>query len=383
MNILMISTDRRIFTEGTEVRQRMAAYGTLAEELHIIVFAKKTLGFSLSQIAPNVWVYPTSSRNRWLYVRNAVALGRRIAKERKLDLVTTQDPFEVGLAGLRVAQKAHTALQVQVHTDFLNPQFLHQSLLNRLRVRIARRVLPAASCIRVVSTSVKRSLGGIFPKLTNRIEVLPIFVDIKRIREHVPAFSMKEKFPQFTEHILCVGRLEPEKNLSLALRVFQQITISYPRAGLIIVGEGAMRTRLMDEARDLGIHTQVIFEGTQADVASYYKTADVFLLTSGYEGYGMVLVEAAAADCPIVTTDVGIARDLMQNSEQEFVCPVGDAGCLAREVIRLLKNKSLREVAVLKTQAVLEHLVVPDSEIYLKRYGDLWRACVDSFLSKS
>lgn len=379
----MISTDRNIFIRDSAVAFRMARYGALTQELHIIVFAERSLGLENQQIGPNVWVYPTNSRNRWFYVRDAVAVGRRITRERKINLVTTQDPFEAGLAGMRIAKIAQAQLQVQVHTDFLNPWFLRQSLLNRVRARIAPRVLKAANGIRVVSPRIKGTLLKAFPAIAGRVVVLPIFVDVKRIREHTPTIDLHKQHPQFEQIILVVSRLEDEKNVALALYTFQKVFQKYPKAGFVIAGSGRGERQLKTLAKKLGLEKSAVFVGEQSDIYSYYKTADVLLLTSNYEGYGMVLVEAAAADCPIVTTDVGIARDLMQNSEQEFVCPVGDVECLAREVIRLLKNKSLREVAVLKTQAVLEHLVVPDSETYLKHYGDLWHACVDSASSKS
>ena len=90
----------------------------------------------------------------------------------------------------------------------------------------------------------------------------------------------------------------------------------------------------------------------------------------------MVLIEAAASDCPIVTTDVGIANELMQNSERQFVCPVGDVDCLARGVVSLRESNELRHVAVLKTQAVLERITLRDRAEYLKRYRAAWEQCL-------
>ena len=109
-----------------------------------------------------------------------------------------------------------------------------------------------------------------------------------------------------------VSRLEKEKNVALGLEAFKLILGKIPEAGLVIVGSGKEEKRLKEQVKNLGIEMSVIFEGwqNQAEIASYYKTCDCFLVTSWYEGYGMTLVEAQAAGAKIVSTDVGVAREM-------------------------------------------------------------------------
>ena len=96
MKVVMISTDRKAFEEGSEVRRRFELYGSLVEELHIIVFAKKKLGFEKEQITQNTFLYPTNSSNVLRYMSDAQKIGKAI---KDVDLVTTQDPFETGIVG--------------------------------------------------------------------------------------------------------------------------------------------------------------------------------------------------------------------------------------------------------------------------------------------
>ena len=91
-----------------------------------------------------------------------------------------------------------------------------------------------------------------------------------------------------------------------------------------------------------GLHGNVVFAGWSDDIVSYYKTADLFLLTSDYEGYGMTLIEAAAAGCPIVTTDVGAVGEII-TKDNALVCPVGDKECLAKQIRLAIENKGMRE----------------------------------------
>lgn len=108
------------------------------------------------------------------------------------------------------------------------------------------------------------------------------------------------------------SRLTREKNIGLAIEAIREIIKSKPRTGLVIVGSGQESEKLKAKSAKLNLEKNVIFEPwiDQETLYSYYKTADLFLVTSLYEGYGMTLVEALAAGCPIVSTDIGVAREM-------------------------------------------------------------------------
>lgn len=376
MKVLMISTDRGIFTAEKEVRQRMCEYGALVEELHIIVFAKRSLGFSKTQIAPNVWAYPTRSFLRLLYICDAIRIGKKITREHKIDLVSTQDPFETGLAGLRISRTQKISLQVQIHTDFLNPVFTASSYVNRVRVRIARKVLPHARGIRVVSQRIKDSFLKVKGQWSN-VSALPIFVDIEHIRAAVPSFDLHEKYPQFNFIALAVSRLEKEKNIPLALRAFARVVVKYPKAGLIVAGEGGERAHLESEALSLEIAGNVIFVGWQEDLTPYFKGADVFLSTSKYEGYGLSLIQAAASGCPIVATDAGIAPDLLRGIGHPVLCKVDDEECLVRALRLLVEREDVRHSLSHGLPLRAGRLVPESRETYLAQYLKLWEEVVN------
>jgi glycosyltransferase involved in cell wall biosynthesis len=378
MKVLMISTDRKIFESKSGVRARIAQYGTLVEELYIIVFSKKSLGFSEQKISDNVWVYTTNSLSRWTYIFDAIKIGKKISD---IDLVTTQDPFETGLAGWRIvkakARAAGARLQVQIHTDFLSPYFSKGSLLNKIRVKIARFLLPNADCVRVVSKRIADSIKSAGIKLKTEPEILPVFVDVQAIREAPINVSLNKFRQQFDTIILMVSRLEKEKNIPLALSVFRKVVDKYPKTGLIILGEGSQREELKSIARNYNLEDNVVFEGGNSEVLSFYKTADIFLHTSNYEGYGMVLVEAAVSDCPIVTTDVGIASEYFKDTESANICAVGDEGCLVDRLIKSIENKEFRNLFTLKAQNAIEDRIKEKTiKQYLLRYKQLWEECL-------
>lgn len=334
MNILSISTDRRAFEAGSAVRSRFLDYGRLVSEFHVIVFAKKSLGFREESFPPNIFLYPTNSYTPLGYIWGAIKQGLKLEYHTiRIDVVTTQDPFETGLVGFILARLLGAKLHIQIHTDFMSPYFARESLKNRIRVRLAKLILPRADALRVVSERIKRSLDGIVKEGT-LITVLPIFSDQKSLG--VSTNDLKEKYPQFEKHILMASRLSSEKNIILALKAIKEISTKHPRMGLIIVGSGPEEARLKNFVQKNNLGNNVIMEGWNDNLAPYYTSADVFLLTSNYEGYGLTVVEALFFGCPVVMTDVGCAGEVLHHGQNGLVVPVGNIKALTRALAHVV-----------------------------------------------
>jgi len=114
------------------------------------------------------------------------------------------------------------------------------------------------------------------------------------------------RFSAFATRLLVVSRLEKEKNIRLAIDAFAKAAPH--TACLIILGEGRERRLLEKRAASLGVAGRVFFEGA-TDPLPYYAVADLLLVPSLYEGYGLVIVEALSAGKPVLATDVGVARE--------------------------------------------------------------------------
>ena len=128
--------------------------------------------------------------------------------------------------------------------------------------------------------------------------------------------------------IVSVGSIKPEKNHSLLMRAFALLNRSEAR--LMFVGEGKGRDALLSLARDLGVDDRVILAGFQPDPTPFYKTADLFVLSSDYEGFGNVIVEAMACGTPVVSTDCPSGpREILENGRFGRLVPVGDAEALS------------------------------------------------------
>lgn len=131
--------------------------------------------------------------------------------------------------------------------------------------------------------------------------------------------------------ILGVGRLKRQKNYALLLHAFARL--GQPDARLMLLGNGEIEDELRMLAAALGVAGQVVLAGFQANPSPFYRTADLFVLSSDYEGFGNVIVEALACGTPVVSTDCpsGPAEILADGTFGTLV-PVGDAEALARAV---------------------------------------------------
>jgi glycosyltransferase involved in cell wall biosynthesis len=369
MKVLSISMDRKIFENGSAILERQKEYASKMEELHIVVFTTSQKLNVESRKIGNLFLYPTNSKSRWLYVRDAVKIGKKIVAQYNFkkdnSVITTQDPFETGLVGYRLKKIFNLPLQIQAHTDFLDSHF-KSSILNRIRVKIANVTLPKADGIRVVNSVISDSIKEKLSTLKTKIDILPIFVDVQDLVND--RAESKINLPNFALSVLVVSRLEPEKRIDIALRAFKKVVTKFPKTGLIIVGEGGQMSTLKNLMRSLGLSENVVFQGWSDDVSSYYLKTDIFLLASDYEGYGMTLIEAGASGCSIVTTKVGIAKtDLFKNGENCFMCDVGDVECLAKRVVELLSDDTKRNLFKTRIQDSIKSTAIPKEE-YVERY---------------
>lgn len=362
MKVLMLSTDKSILESGSPAQERMVEYGQLAEKLLIVVLSKKRINNQVLDISPNVKVY---AKSFW----DACRLGN-IFKKEGVNLVTAQDPFETGLIGYLAARRLKAKLQLQIHTVFLSSYFIKESLKNRVRVELAKWLLPKAQGIRVVSERIQKSLVTCNLKLET-ISVLPIFVDVQKIRSAPITVDLHKKYPQFDFIILVASRLTKEKNISLAIKSMSEVAKTHSKAGLIIVGDGPEKGRLLLTTNHLQLTTNIVFEPWTDDLPSYYKTAGVFLNTSNYEGYGRTLIEAAAAGgAAIITTDVGVVGEVI-NKENSLILSVGDVSALAQNILKLIEDKNLRDGLSQKAQVAVQSLDI--KEVYLEKYKQSWQ----------
>jgi glycosyltransferase involved in cell wall biosynthesis len=137
--------------------------------------------------------------------------------------------------------------------------------------------------------------------------------------------------------VLTVARLDAQKGLDTLLRAATRVR----GATFVIAGEGRERAHLEATIRSLSLEGRVVLLGHRSDVAELLAACDMFVLPSEYEGLPVSVLEAMAAEKPVIVTDVGGSNEVVRHEEQGLLVPVGDDAALAAAIERVTSDPGL------------------------------------------
>ncbi len=172
-----------------------------------------------------------------------------------------------------------------------------------------------------------------------------------------------------------VGRLTSVKNQKLMIDAFHKVHNQLPHSRLVIAGDGPLRPELEAQVLELGIASSVSFLGYQSDIASVVADLDVFLLTSVSEGTPLVVIEAMAAACPVIATDVGGLPEMIEHHQSGLLVPSGDVEALTKNMLLLANNKALRQQIGQRSRSIarsrygIERMVQDYCDVYGSMVG--------------
>lgn len=352
MKVLFISNDKAIFDAGSSVRTRMKSYADAIGTLHIVGRARHRVEETDGSLLLHGYPLPA-----FLALCMFEGIVRRLVRKEQIEVVSVQDPFEYGWIGMRAVTGTGAKLHVQLHTDVYSPWFFRGSFatacINRIRLFLAETVLPRADRIRVVSRRIEATLRNRFGDRLPPVSLLPIPPSVV-----VPPRKELPKHP-FSFVFMAVSRLEEEKRIPDLFHALFKVQRRYPHAGLIVVGDGRLRTKLMQQAHVCCKPGSIMFLPWQDDVLALLQSAHAFVQASAYEGYGRTFVEAALAHVPIVSTDVGIMGEVFEHQKEALLCAPGDIATLARNMETIIEDERMRVMLPMAAkQKVESHLAL-------------------------
>jgi glycosyltransferase involved in cell wall biosynthesis len=189
-----------------------------------------------------------------------------------------------------------------------------------------------------VSEGVSTDLQKYFGVESSRCRVIYNPIDLQKIKEladvHMPPVLTEPRLPT----ILAVGRLSKQKDYAMLINAFRLLS-SECDCRLVILGEGNLRGEIEDKIKKDGLTEKVYLEGFIANPYPYFKLADVFALSSLYEGLPNVLLEALAFDLPVVSTDCNYGpAEIITASYLGQLVPVGDAEKMGQALLQQLDS---------------------------------------------
>lgn len=175
------------------------------------------------------------------------------------------------------------------------------------------------------------------------VRVIPNPVAVSE-RETAPVLRPNDVVQRNTQLLLAVGRLTRQKGFDLLIEAFSRIHRKVPSWQLAIVGEGELRADLEKMVVERQLGDSIVLPGRAGNIIDWYRRADLYVLSSRFEGFSLTLAEAMANGCPAISYDCDVGpRDIIRDGvDGRLVSPPGDVAALADELLSLMTDEPQR-----------------------------------------
>ncbi|MBI2651232.1 glycosyltransferase family 4 protein [Candidatus Woesearchaeota archaeon] len=266
---------------------------------------------------------------------------RKIMKRENVSMVHAHWILPQGLVAVFLKKFFKVPLLVTVHGTDLFP-------LKKIFYRMLQNfVIKNADFATVNSKATENELLQRFPEHSAKIKTIPMGIDIKifrKIKIKKPKKYSKNKI------LLFVGRLSEQKGLQYLIESLSSIVKRYPKAKLLVIGEGAYKKTLQEivNKKKLGKYVEFLGAMPSSELPKHYNFADVFILPSlsaktGTEALGLSLLEAMSCGCAVIGTDVGGIKYIIKNGYNGIIVRQKDSNAISNAIIKLLGNKKMAE----------------------------------------
>jgi len=275
-------------------------------------------------------VYCLNCNNRMIFFKFPL-LSEIISKENP-DIVHSHMPPAEMISWLSLSnlkKKYHWV--VSKHNDERFAPIPFEKLLARFVSKRAEKII----CI---SNAVKRYMASTTGLPTEKLILIYYSVDIDKFES-----ANKAQDLNFSNKVVIgtIGRLVPQKSMETLITAFSSYSRNNPDALLVIVGSGKLEDKLKKLAIELGVDRKIVWTGQRKDIPSVIKAFDIFVLSSIYEGFGLVLLEAMASKVPIIATNVSAIPEVLDNGRCGILFDAKNVEQLESALVQL-KDPSLR-----------------------------------------
>lgn len=334
---------------GGAERVALASIHDLLERGHEVdLVLVRAEGELLPLLPPQVTVVDLKSSRIFASLRPLV----RYLRERKPDSIHAL-MWPVTIIAILAHRLARSRARLMVSDHVAHSQMIQAPRERAVFRWTTRRFYPVADFRIVVSADAADDLAALSGIPRDRFEV--IYNPILTPATIATNPEVEQLWGDADQRIITVGSMKEQKNQALLLRAFAQLR-GHPKAKLMILGEGQLRPMLEGLAKELGVADRVRMPGFAIDPWPYLASADLFVLSSDYEGFPLVLAEAMHAGLRVVSTDcVSGPREMLDGGRYGQLVPCGDATALAVAIEQALvtpaKPEHMRERADAMTGA--------------------------------
>ncbi|KZE77270.1 N-acetyl-alpha-D-glucosaminyl L-malate synthase BshA [Paenibacillus elgii] len=318
----------------------------LAEKGHEVHFITHSMPFRLGKFDRNIFYHEVEVNDYYVfkYPPYDLSLASKLAqvvKLEELDLLHVHYAIPHAVCALLAKQMVGPELKVvtTLHGTDITVLAQDESLSDLIRYAINESDAVTAVSQDLIQET--RQLLGI----EKPIDLAYNFVD-KRVYYPREVASLRKEFAPPDEKILIhISNFRPVKRVTDVVDIFDRVRKEVP-SRLLFVGEGPELSKVLCKVKELGLLDRVTFCGKQDDVAQLLSLADLMLLPSEKESFGLVALEAMACGVPTIASNAGGIPELITHGETGYLADIGDVEQMAAYAIALLKDESLYKKTV-------------------------------------
>jgi N-acetyl-alpha-D-glucosaminyl L-malate synthase BshA len=315
----------------------------LAERGHEIHFITHSIPFRLGHFNKNIFFHEVEVNDYYVfrYPPYDLALASKmaqVAKMQQLDLLHVHYAIPHAVCAYLAKQMTGNGLKTvtTLHGTDITVLAQDESLKDLIRLAIHQ-----SDAVTAVSKDLINETRQVLD-ITTPIDLTYNFVD-KRVYYPRDVVSLRSDYADPHEKILMhISNFRPVKRVGDVVEIFSRVSEKVP-SKLLLVGEGPELSKIQCRIRQLGLEERVHFLGKQEDVSQVISMADVLLLPSEKESFGLVALEAMACGVPTIGSEAGGIPELITHGETGFLSPIGDVEDMANNAERLLLDKKLHE----------------------------------------
>jgi L-malate glycosyltransferase len=221
-----------------------------------------------------------------------------------------------------------------------------------------------SDAITAVSNNLREETYQFFD-IEKEIQVIPNFVDIARFHQSDKQQFKKMLAPNGERILAHVSNFRKVKRVEDAVQIFAEVRKEV-NCKLLMIGDGPERQHAEELSRSLGIYNEIRFLGKQDQMDEILSIADLFLLPSSYESFGLAALEAMACGVPVISTNAGGIPEINVQGKTGYLSNIGDVEDMAKNAIHILKDdetlKTFKANAIAHAETFEKHRIIPQYE---------------------
>jgi N-acetyl-alpha-D-glucosaminyl L-malate synthase BshA len=317
----------------------------LAERGHTVHFISSSLPTRLTELNERVRFHEVEMMSYPLFEHQPYTLAlatkmATVAETENLDLLHVHYAIPHSISAILARESLKPKRKLPVITT-LHGTDITLVGADRSYLPITRYGIVQSDGVTAISQYLKEATRESFQ--FDDIRVIPNFVCQHDYQRHPVETLRRELAPNGETLLVHVSNFRPVKRPVDCVEIFARVFKKKSQTRLVMVGDGSERTNAEHRARCLGVSEKCSFVGKQPNIVDYLSAADVLLLPSEQESFGLAALEAMACEVPVIASRVGGIPEVVTDGETGFLSEVGDVAKMAEDATRLVVDEKLRK----------------------------------------